>query len=101
MPMVKLGEVSRSVAAMVESAPVVALREAAAPVLRASVPARLRAQLPNGATLKLECGGRDCALVKAMIGALPALRQQFHDLAGLVRGQPGRVRSCALIGSSS
>lgn len=72
MPVVTLGEVSRPVEAMVEAAPVVARREAAAPALRASVPARLRAQLPNGVTLELECGGRDGALVKAMIEALEA-----------------------------
>ena len=52
--------------------PVVTRREAAAPALRAPVPARLRAQLPNGVTLELECGGRDGALVKAMIEALGA-----------------------------
>ena len=72
MPVVTLGEVSGSVEAMVESAPVVTRREAAAPALRAPVPARLRAQLPNGVTLELECGGRDGALVKAMIEALGA-----------------------------
>ena len=72
MPVVTLGEVSRPVEAMVESAPVVARREAAAPALRGPVPARLRAQLPNGVTLELECGGRDGALVKAMIEALGA-----------------------------
>lgn len=72
MPVVTLGEVSRSVDAMVESAPVVTRREAAAPALRAPVPARLRAQLPNGVTLELECGGRDGALVKAIIEALGA-----------------------------
>lgn len=70
MPVVTLGEVSRPVEAMVESAPVVTQREAAAPALRGPVPARLRAQLPNGVTLELECGGRDGALVKAMIEAL-------------------------------
>ena len=58
---------------MVESAPVEARREAAAaPVLRAPVPARLRSQLLNGVTLELECTGRDGALVKAMIEALGA-----------------------------
>ena len=72
LPVVTLGEVSRPVEAMVEAAPVVARREPAAPALRASVPARLRAQLPNGVTLELECGGRDGALVKAMIEALGA-----------------------------
>jgi transposase len=72
MPVVTLGEVSRPVEAMVESAPVVTRREAAAPALRAPVPARLRAQLPNGVTIELECGGRDGALVKAMIEALGA-----------------------------
>lgn len=72
MPVVTLGEVSRPVEAMVEAAPVVARREAAAPALRAPVPARLRAQLPNGVTIELECGGRDGALVKAMIEALGA-----------------------------
>lgn len=70
MPVVTLDEVSRPVGAMVESAPVEAQREAAAPVLRAPVPARLRAQLLNGVTLELECTGRDGALVKAMIEAL-------------------------------
>lgn len=33
-------------------------------------PALLRARLPNGVTLELECGGQDVALVKAMIEAL-------------------------------
>jgi transposase len=36
------------------------------------VPALLRARLPNGATVELECGGQDIALVKAMIEALGA-----------------------------
>ncbi len=70
MPVVTLDEVSRPVGAMVESAAVVTRREAAAPALRAPVPARLRAQLPNGVTLELECGGRDGSLVKAMIEVL-------------------------------
>jgi transposase len=35
-------------------------------------PARLTARLPNGATVELECGGHDIALVKAMIEALGA-----------------------------
>jgi len=35
-------------------------------------PALLRARLPNGATVELECGGQDVALVKAMIEALGA-----------------------------
>ncbi|NUA27056.1 IS66-like element accessory protein TnpA [Cupriavidus basilensis] len=34
--------------------------------------ARLTARLPNGATVELECGGQDIALVKAMIEALGA-----------------------------
>lgn len=34
--------------------------------------ARLTAQLPNGVTVALECGGRDGGLVKAMIEALGA-----------------------------
>ena len=70
MPVVTLGEVSQPVEAMAESAAVVTRREAAAPALRAPVPVRLRAQLPNGVTLELECGGRDGSLVKAMIEAL-------------------------------
>ncbi len=35
-------------------------------------PALLRARLPNGVTVELECGGQDVALVKAMIEALGA-----------------------------
>lgn len=35
-------------------------------------PALLTARLPNGVTVKLECGGQDVALVKAMIEALGA-----------------------------
>jgi len=35
-------------------------------------PALLKARLPNGVTVKLECGGQDVALVKAMIEALGA-----------------------------
>ena len=72
MPVVTFGEVSQPVEAVSDAAPVVARREAATPALRAPVPARLRAQLPNGVTLELECGGRDGALVKAMIEALGA-----------------------------
>lgn len=72
MPVVTLGEVSRSAEVMVESAAVLTRREAAAPALRAPVPARLRAQLPNGVTFELECTGRDSALVKAMVEALGA-----------------------------
>jgi transposase len=34
--------------------------------------ARLSAQLPNGVTLRLECGAHDAALVRAMIEALGA-----------------------------
>lgn len=72
MPVVSpLGEVGgQPIESLAEAAPVVARREAAAPALRAPVPVRLRAQLPNGVTLELECGGRDGALVKAMIEAL-------------------------------
>jgi transposase len=72
MPVVTFGEVSQPVEPVRDAAPVVARREPAAPALRATVPARLRAQLPNGVTLELECGGRDGALVKAMIEALGA-----------------------------
>ena len=72
MPVVTLGEVSRSAEVMVESAAVLTRREAVAPALRAPVPARLRAQLPNGVTFELECTGRDSALVKAMVEALGA-----------------------------
>jgi transposase len=39
---------------------------------KAMTPARLSAQLPNGATLLLECAAHDGALVKAMIEALGA-----------------------------
>jgi transposase len=35
-------------------------------------PALVRARLPNGVTVELECGGQDVALVKAMIEALGA-----------------------------
>jgi transposase len=71
VPVVTLGEVGgQPIEALAEAAPVVARREPAAPALRAPVPARLLAQLPNGVTLELECGGRDGALVKAMIEAL-------------------------------
>ena len=73
VPVVTLAEVGgQPIEDLAEAAPVVARREAAAPALRAPVPARLRAQLPNGVTLELECGGRDGALVKAMIEALGA-----------------------------
>ncbi len=72
VPVVTLGEVDQPVEAVTEAAPVVVRREAATSALRAPVPARLRAQLPNGVTLELECGGRDGALVKAMIEALGA-----------------------------
>ncbi|MBB4865281.1 transposase [Pseudomonas nitritireducens] len=36
-------------------------------------PARLAAQLPNGARIELECGGQDVALVRALIEALGAI----------------------------
>ena len=71
VPVVTLGEVAQPVEAAVELA-AVARREAAASALRVPASARLRAQLPNGVTLELECGGRDGALVKAMIEALGA-----------------------------
>ena len=71
VPVVTLAEVSQPVEPTGELA-AVARREAAAPGQRATAPARLRAQLPNGVTLELECGGRDGALVKAMIEALGA-----------------------------
>ncbi|AZU58197.1 IS66 family insertion sequence hypothetical protein [Ralstonia pseudosolanacearum] len=38
----------------------------------AATSARLTAQLPNGVTVALECGGEDMGLVKAMIEALGA-----------------------------
>ncbi len=71
VPVVTLAEVSQPVEPTGELA-AVARREVAAPGQRATAPARLRAQLPNGVTLELECGGRDSALVKAMIEALGA-----------------------------
>jgi transposase len=40
------------------------------PTRSASAPARLRAQLPNGVTLTLECTGQDAPLVSAMIESL-------------------------------
>lgn len=71
IPVVTLAEGAQPVEAAGELAAVVR-RDAVptAPALRAPAPARLRAQLPNGVTLELECGGRDGALVKAMIEAL-------------------------------
>lgn len=71
MPVLTLGEVGRPVQTLRKSEPV-ERRAAAYPTLRAPVPTRLRAQLPNGVTLELECGGRDGVLVKAMIEALGA-----------------------------
>lgn len=44
--------------------------EMATPSLTATNPPCLTAQLPNGVTIKLECGGPDVRLVKAMIQAL-------------------------------
>jgi transposase len=44
-----------------------------APVRREAMhaaPSRLKAQLPNGVSLELECAGQDAGLVKAMIEAL-------------------------------
>ncbi len=74
VPVVTLAEVSQPVEAAVELAAVARRESAATPALRAPAPApaRLRAQLPNGVTLELECGGGDGALVKAMIEALGA-----------------------------
>ena len=69
VPVVTLAEVSQPVEPTGELA-AVARREAAAPGQRATAPARLRAQLPNGVTLELECGRRDSALVKAMVEAM-------------------------------
>ncbi|WP_338031183.1 hypothetical protein [Cupriavidus oxalaticus] len=40
--------------------------------LQPPLPSRLTAQLPNGVTMELQCGGQDVALVKAMIEALGA-----------------------------
>lgn len=68
VPVVTLAEVTQPVEAAVELAVVARRETTSAPALRA--PARLRAQLPNGVTLELECGGRDGGLVKAMIEAL-------------------------------
>jgi transposase len=70
VPVVTPPEVNYPVEATAELAAVTRREAAAAPAVRVSVPARLRAQLPNGVTLELECGGRDGALVKAMIEAL-------------------------------
>jgi transposase len=70
LPVVTLPEVTQPVEAAVELAAVVQRETASTPALRAPAPARLRAQLPNGVTLELECGGRDGALLKAMIEAL-------------------------------
>ena len=70
VPVVTLAEVTQPVEAAVELAAVARRETAATPALRAPAPARLRAQLPNGVTLELECGGRDGTLVKAMIEAL-------------------------------
>lgn len=70
VPVVTLAEVTQPVEAAVELAAVARRETASAPALRASALARLRAQLPNGVTLELECGGRDGGLVKAMIEAL-------------------------------
>lgn len=64
VPVVTLAEVTQPVEAAVELAAVARRETAATPALRA--------QLPNGVTLELECGGRDGALVKAMIEALGA-----------------------------
>ncbi len=72
VPVVTLAEVTQPVEAAVELAAVARQEAATTPALRAPAPARLRAQLPNGVTLELECGGRDGALVKAMIEALGA-----------------------------
>lgn len=54
-----------------ESPPVVRCK-IANPASRPAVPARLTAQLPNGVTVELTCGGQDIGLVKAMIEALGA-----------------------------
>ena len=39
---------------------------------RPPLPSPLKAQLPNGVSLELECAGQDAALVKAIIDALGA-----------------------------
>ena len=70
VPVVTLSEVASPVEAAVELAAVARREAAAASALRAPAPARLRAQLPNGVTLELECGRRDGALLKAMVEAL-------------------------------
>ena len=72
VPVVTLAEVSQPVEPTGELAAVARREAAAAPGQRATAPARLRAQLPNGVTLELECGGGDGALVKAMVEALGA-----------------------------
>ena len=71
MPVLTLGEIGRSVQTRGESKPV-ERRTAVAPMPPVAAPARLRAQLPNGVTLELECGIRDGGLVKAMVQALGA-----------------------------
>lgn len=72
VPVVTRAELAQPGQAAVELAALARREAAAAPALRVPAPARLRAQLPNGVTLELECGGRDGALVKAMIEALGA-----------------------------
>ncbi len=70
VPVVTLAEVTQPVEAAGDLAAMARREAAVAPALRTPAQARLRAQLPNGVTLELECGGRDGALVKAMIEAL-------------------------------
>jgi transposase len=45
---------------------------------RPSVPSRLTVEMPNGITLKLECGGQDATLISAMIETLG----RYHVPAG-------------------
>ncbi|CAG9186978.1 IS66-like element accessory protein TnpA [Cupriavidus pampae] len=68
VPVVEVSGVAR-----VTGSPIVQAPSRKPPSQRLSLaPARLTARLPNGATVELECGGQDIALVKAMIEALGA-----------------------------
>jgi transposase len=45
-------------------------REAARAAQRPAAPSRLTVEMPNGITLRLECGAQDATLVSAMIETL-------------------------------
>lgn len=95
VPVVTLAEVAQPAQAADELATVVR-RDAAAPPLRAPAPARLRAQLPNGVTLELECSGRDGALVKAMIeGMRPAIPCRDRSRQPWLKLKPGGLPGAA------